>query len=118
MEILYNGTWGSVCDNFWGLSEARVVCRMLGFQDAIRGWGRWVWLTMLYTHQMNSFLLLLLFSHMHSSHFGKSRGPIYLDRVRCAGTERELSECQNLGFGVQHCPSNHGRDAGVSCSSE
>lgn len=62
--------------------------------------------------------LLLLFSHMHSSHFGKSRGPIYLDRVRCAGTERELSECQNLGFGVQHCPSNHGRDAGVSCSSE
>ena len=41
VEIYYNGTWGSVCDDFWGLSEARVVCRMLGFQDAIRGWNRW-----------------------------------------------------------------------------
>ena len=41
VEIYYNGTWGSVCDDYWGLSEARVVCRMLGFHDAIRGWNRW-----------------------------------------------------------------------------
>ena len=38
VEIFYNSAWGSVCDDYWGLSDARVVCRMLGFSDAIRGW--------------------------------------------------------------------------------
>ena len=42
VEILYNGTWGSVCDDYWGFSEARVVCRMLGYVDAIRAYSRYL----------------------------------------------------------------------------
>jgi len=42
VEILYNGTWGVVCDDYWGYSEAVVVCRMLGFSGAIRAFSRWV----------------------------------------------------------------------------
>ena len=38
VEIHYNGTWGSVCDDYWGFEEARVVCKMLGFHDAIRAY--------------------------------------------------------------------------------
>ena len=38
VEIFYNGTWGSVCDDYWGFEEARVVCKMLGFHDAIRAY--------------------------------------------------------------------------------
>ena len=45
VEIMYNGTtWGVICDDYWGYSEAEVVCRMLGFSGAIRGYSRWVWL--------------------------------------------------------------------------
>lgn len=31
LEILYNGTWGTVCDDRFNHTDARVVCYMLGF---------------------------------------------------------------------------------------
>lgn len=38
---------------------------------------------------------------------------IWLDNLRCVGTERRLVDCPHNGFGSHNC--NHGEDVGVIC---
>ena len=89
VEIFHNGKWGTVCDDLWGITEARVVCRELGYPMAIRA--------------------------LHSSYFGSGSGQIWLDDVQCLGNENYTEECQHNGWGVNNCL--HSEDASVICSS-
>ncbi|KAK2546857.1 Deleted in malignant brain tumors 1 protein [Acropora cervicornis] len=83
VEVYYSGRWGTVCDDYWDINDAHVVCRQLGFSRA--------------THQY------------HSAYYGQGSGRIWLDDVTCHGGEASLSSCSHRGWGSHNC--GHGEDA-------
>ena len=90
VEIYYNGIWGTVCDDFWSLPDAKVVCRQLGYRDARQA--------------------------TRNAVHGVGNGIIWLDNIMCIGNETELQDCQSNGFGNHNC--DHNEDAGVICTSK
>ncbi|NWU87350.1 DMBT1 protein, partial [Onychorhynchus coronatus] len=90
VEVFHGGKWGTVCDDYFNMNSANVVCRQLNCGEAV--------------------------SVLGLSYFGPSRKGIQLDDVRCRGTESHLWDCRHAGWGRHNC--GHREDVGVICSEQ
>ena len=87
---LQNGQWGTVCDDHFDDTDAKLICKMLGYS---KGRAR------------------------PNAYFGEGTEYIWMDDLKCTGSESSIFDCSfDNGYNVwgdHDC--NHGEDAGVEC---
>ena len=96
VEIMYQGVWGTICDDGWDDIDATVVCTQLGLLNGT-------------TRRQDQFL------NGTTIHQNQESGPVWLSQVSCLGNESKLSHCMHSGAGnIGNC--SHSQDVGVQCS--
>ena len=78
-----------MCDDGFNNTDAKVVCRQLGYST------------------LNAVAL-------GNAYYGRGIGTIWLDDVRCSGSESNLTDCSNSGWANDDC--SHHEDVSVECS--
>jgi len=85
---MYQGIFGTICDDGWDETNTEIVCRQLGLFNGTK------------TRQ---------------DQFGVNSGPVWLSQVNCSGNESKLSHCMHNGAGsIGNC--SHANDVAVRCS--
>jgi len=92
VEVLFNGRWGTVCDDNFDKLDGQVVCRQLN-QGAISR-----------------------IANPLEFPVGTDDQPIWLDELQCTGYERWLTSCPHPGYGDNDC--RHNEDVGIVCTGE
>ena len=86
VEVYHNKTWGWICDQQWDKQDADVVCRELGYTDALSIYSR----------------------------SAKEGGMVWMNNVHCVGNERSLFSCIHDVWKNHNCIND--KLAGVVCS--
>lgn len=121
VEVFYNNSWGTVCDDDWGLKDANVVCREMGYPGALTsarmfGGGK--------ANQTVRYRLLNVLSKWNNELFIVTawKNPwcvtslhlqIWIDDTQCRGNETSVLLCKKASWGKTNC--DHWEDAGVVC---
>ena len=91
VEIYHIGKWGTICHDWWGVEEANVTCKQLGYPLGAQYW-------------------------YSNAYFGQGNGTIWWNGVVCSGNERKLINCKHQRWEGHNC--RHYKDVAVVCRVE
>ena len=87
VEIYINDSWWTICDNWFGYDEGRVVCKQLG--------------------------LPALYDVYYGGTFGQGNGSRLREEYNCQGSETSLLNCSKTGYISYSC--DRWDDVGITC---
>ena len=106
VEVCINGTWGTICHDYWDNNDASVVCTQLGYSS------------------YGNLKFKVLIQHMilgaisKTSFYTEYLLPHVLFNVTCTGNEDTLLECNHSYKKASGSKCYSSNDASVICQSE
>ena len=88
VEIYHNGEWGTICYDYFNNNGAKVLCKMMHYATGI-------------------------YSTSYRQSYVTPSSRIWLDDVRCSGTETHIDRCPRRSWGSHNC--DHRRDVALRC---
>ena len=92
VEILHQGTWGTICDDNMNDGAATVLCRMAGYSNGG------------------------MYSSAYKQPSARRADKIWLDDLTCKGSESHVDNCRHRPWGSNNC--GHDEDIGIRCITE
>jgi serine/threonine protein kinase len=91
LEVYSDESWGTVCNAGWGMNEANVACRQMGFVRATHSY---------WPHRTD----------------GDDTQAISWYDVKCTGNESLLIECRHVASNESLATCVHNQDVGIRCT--
>ena len=122
VEVCVDGVWGSVCSSGWDTTDAKVICKQLGYPDS--GIAHSVILILshkrlcIFDTYCVSFQELMYFLIVPvvslNGKYGVGDGPIYFSDLTCQGWEHTYTICSKSSY--LHFTCSNTAIAGTICT--
>ncbi|KAH3870890.1 hypothetical protein DPMN_034081, partial [Dreissena polymorpha] len=95
VEFQYFGVWGTVCNTNFNQNDARVICKLAGYDT-----------------------LSNITIHTNANKYGPGSGNLIVEDLQCNGTETDIDECASYPWKENSAKTpcdSHNYDVGVNC---
>lgn len=122
LEILIEGTWGTICDDSFDALDASVACRQLGFGSS----GKLGYCKLCSFHRQSNAMRCqpadpffipgasFFLCSEESDKCEPGTGPVWMSNIECSGSEEKLFMCEHALESEFVC--FHWEDIGITCS--
>ncbi|KAI4893223.1 hypothetical protein NFI96_026518, partial [Prochilodus magdalenae] len=141
VEMYHNETWGTVCDDYWDMKEAAVVCTELDCGDPVEAvtadvrlvggsrcsgrvemlyGGAWYTVCDADFDQQDAEVVCrelgcgLPVEVLGGAAFGRGKVQVWSEELQCRGNESQIHLCLTSSSPKHKC--NHARDVGLTCA--
>ena len=98
VQVCVTGTWRYVCDQWWHINNAKVVCSQIGYFRSSQ-----LHACCIFNAECMNIIIIITLYYLHadvivrkSSFYGYAEGTKWIHGVSCSGTESKFLDCPSV----------------------